>query len=109
MTHFRPVPKPQKPERGTARAKRHMDLVSQTTCACCKYLGHLTPIHELHHWIMGRGRQGKTSDLEVIGLCKFHHDMLHHNRSEWLDQFGSEDQMRIITEKMIQDIKRNTI
>lgn len=103
------VPKPTRPERGTARCKRHMGEVADTSCACCRVLGYDTPVAELHHPIIGRGAQRRTSDMGVIGLCLIHHHMLHDRRREWIQQFGSEEAMQKITAQMIEENRQRTV
>lgn len=80
----RPAPKPQKPVRGTAEARRYMNAVSQLPCICCGK----RPV-QLHHPIMGRHSQGKSSDFDVIPLCAYPcHDELHRNRLTWIARYG---------------------
>ena len=79
MKALRPAPKPQRPERGTAECRRYMSLVAQLDCIGCGRSD-----VQLHHPIMGRHSQGKTSDLDVIPVCPDCHDMIHNHRSTWL-------------------------
>ena len=59
-----PCPKPQKPERGTAACKAHMDKVAQLPCMICG----ARPV-VVHHCICGRYSQSKMSDFDTIPLC----------------------------------------
>lgn len=103
------VPKPIRPERRTARCKRHMGEVADTSCACCRAIGYDTPVAELHHPRIGRFSQGRTTDMGVIGLCRPHHDMIENDRPAFLAQFGSEAAMRKITEQMIEENRRDRV
>lgn len=76
---LRAVPKPEKPIRGTAETKRYMALVAQLDCVHC---GRSDVV--LHHVIMGRHSQGKSSDFDVIPVCPEAHDLIHNHRSVWL-------------------------
>jgi hypothetical protein len=73
------VPKPEKPIRGTAECRRHMALVAQLDCIGC---GRSDVV--LHHPIMGRHSQTKTSDMDVLPVCPDCHDLIHNHRSVWL-------------------------
>lgn len=72
-------PKPEKPRRGDAGCRRHMALVAQLDCIGCGRSD-----VQLHHPIMGRHSQGKSSDMDVLPVCPDCHDMIHNHRSAWL-------------------------
>lgn len=97
-------PKPDKPERGTCRAKRYMGLVSQLPCVCCGAM----PV-VLHHPIHGRFAQRKSSDLDVIPLCPAHHDMLHKSPYAWRSEYGDDVDYIASTRDAVAGIERNTI
>lgn len=80
---FRPVPKPEKPERGTKRCKAHMARVAAMPCAICGFW----PVHVHHRWV-GRFSQRKASDLETMPLCQRHHDELHRDASAFIERYG---------------------
>ena len=79
-------PKPERPIRRTAEARRHMDLVAQQACIICS----AWPV-VLHHPIMGRFSQTKASDMDVIPLCPAHHDELHASPRAWRERYGRAD------------------
>ena len=79
-------PKPAKPERGTAAAKRHMAQVAQQPCIICSSW----PV-VLHHVCMGRYSQTKASDFDVLPLCPAHHDELHAGPRSWRERYGRAD------------------
>lgn len=72
-------PKPEKPRRGDAGARRWMALVAQLDCVGCGRSD-----VQLHHPIMRRGAQRKSSDMDVIPVCPDCHDMIHNYRPIWL-------------------------
>jgi hypothetical protein len=97
-------PKPQKPVRGTAAARHYMDCVVQLPCVCCNRYG-----VQLHHPIHGRFAQRKASDLDVIPLCKPHHDELHLMPKWWQAKYGQDTDYIKPTHKAVERLKRNTI
>lgn len=79
-------PKPQKPERGTAACKRHMEAVAGLSCVVCGFW----PVH-VHHCISGRFGQTKASDFDTIPLCFDHHQGaagIHTNKRAWEAEHG---------------------
>lgn len=86
-----PCPKPQKPERGTAACKAHMDKVAKLPCMICR----AWPV-VVHHCICGRYGQSKMSDFDTIPLCFLHHDAtsplgIHASKSAWVKRYGQPD------------------
>lgn len=80
--------KPPKPERGTAKAKRHLEAVKALPCVIC----HAPPPSDAHHVICGRYGQRKASDFEVIPLCKSCHQegpmAIHNGKASWIQRNG---------------------
>jgi hypothetical protein len=97
-------PKPQKPERGTAEARRYMDLVAQLPCVSCNRYG-----VECHHPIMGRFAQRKSSDLDVIPVCPPCHRNLHASPASWRLHFGADYDHVEPTRKAVEQIRRRMI
>jgi hypothetical protein len=98
------VPKPAKPVRGTAAAKRYMDLVAQLACVCCGRFG-----VQVHHVTMGRFSQRRAGDFDTIPLCKTHHDELHLLPRWWRAKYGLDTDYIESTREAVEQIKRNTI
>ena len=76
-----------KPERGTARAKAHIEAVKRLPCVICAKPGP----SDAHHVFHGRYGARKASDFETIPLCRNHHqgaDGIHTNKTLWADRFG---------------------
>lgn len=76
-----------KPERGTVRAKAHLEAVKRLPCVICQRPGP----SDAHHVFHGRYGSGKASDFETIPLCKNHHqgaDGIHTNKTLWADRWG---------------------
>jgi hypothetical protein len=98
------APKPQKPIRGTAEAKRYMDFVAQVACVCCSRHG-----VQVHHCIHGRFSQSRASDFDTIPLCKPHHDELHLHPRWWRAKYGLDTDYIEPTRAAVAQIKRQTI
>jgi hypothetical protein len=104
MKELRPVPKPEKPERGTAESRRYLALVAQLPCVCCgRYWV------DRHHPIHGRFARRKSSDLEVIPLCKEHHDMLHLRPAAWRALYGMDTDHIEPTRRADEALKGRTV
>lgn len=75
-------------ERGTAKAKRHLEAVKGLPCVIC----HAPPPSDAHHCICGRYGQRKVSDFEVIPLCKACHQVgsnaIHNGKASWIARNG---------------------
>jgi hypothetical protein len=97
-------PRPEKPERGTAEAKRYMGKVAQLSCVICAR----HPV-QLHHPIMGRFAQRRSSDLDVIPLCQKHHDDLHNRPALWADRFGQDCEYSTVVRMQVAELDRRTI
>lgn len=72
-----------KPERGTAAAKAHLSSVKALPCVCCGAPGP----SDAHHVFSGRYGSRKTSDYEVIPLCRWCHQdgpqSIHRAKATW--------------------------
>jgi hypothetical protein len=79
-------PKPERPIRGTAAARRHMDEVAKQPCIMCS----AWPV-ELHHPIIGRGARRKSSDFDVLPMCPPCHAELHASTRAWREKHGRTD------------------
>lgn len=90
-------PKPVKPVRGTADAKRWLALVAAQPCVIC---GGFPVV--VHHCISGRLSQRKASDFDTIPLCPEHHDSLHHYRAAWEATHGPDTRFLPIVRGTIQ-------
>lgn len=97
-------PKPERPERGTARARAYMSLVAQLPCSICG----ATPV-VLHHPCMGRYAQRKASDFDVVPLCPRCHDALHASPSQWVRLFGVDVGWIEKTRAAVERLKARTI
>jgi hypothetical protein len=82
--------KPDKPERGTKDAERHIARVKALPCAVC---GRAGP-SDAHHCIHGRFGSRKVSDFDTIPLCKWHHqwgpEAIHNGSKTWEQKFGAD-------------------
>ena len=101
-----PAPKPQKPVRGSAEAKRYMAAVAQLACACCGRFA-----VQVHHCIHGRYSQTKASDFDTIALCDRCHRELHLcGKETWRQRVGWFDYEKIPdTRAAVARIRSNTI
>lgn len=95
-------PKPQKPERGTAAAKAHMEKVSRLCCCVCG----ARPV-EVHHTISGRFGSRKRSDFDTIPLCaETHHrhgpESIHGNRAEFERLYGPDTGFLPLVKEMLE-------
>jgi len=79
-----------KAERGTAKARAHIARVKQLPCIICLKHGP----SDAHHVICGRYGSAKASDMDVIPLCKAHHqdgpDAIHNGKASWVEKYGED-------------------
>lgn len=77
-----------KPERGTKAARAHIAVVKSLPCVICRKPGP----SDAHHVICDRYGTNKSSDFEVIPLCKSHHqdgpDAIHNGKASWVKKHG---------------------
>lgn len=77
-----------KPERGTTRARAHIERVKQLPCVVC----HAPGPSDAHHCICGRYGSRRVSDFEVIPLCKDCHQVgptaIHNGKASWVEANG---------------------
>ena len=104
MRPFTPCPKPEKPRRGDAECRAWMSLVAQLPCCICD----AHPV-ELHHPIMGRFAQRKSSDFDVIPLCPRCHLSLHASPQAWRLRFGSDVGWIDRTREAVERLKARTV
>ena len=89
-----------KPERGTARAKAHLEAVKGLPCVICARPGP----SDAHHVFHGRYGARKASDFEVIPLCRNHHqgpDGIHTNKTLWADRYGFDHEFLSVVADML--------
>jgi hypothetical protein len=93
-----------KPERGTARAKRHLAAVKALPCVICGMPGP----SDAHHVFHDRYGTGKASDFATIPLCKLHHqdgpEAIHNGKATWREKHGPDYGF---LEQVRADIERN--
>lgn len=72
--------------------KQYLAECARVPCAVC----FAWPVH-VHHCIMGRFSQSRSSDFDVIPLCPMHHTGLnpdnpaiHEERALWEQRFGKD-------------------
>ena len=77
-----------KPERGTSEALAHIYRVKQLPCVICGKPGP----SDAHHVICDRYGQRKSSDFDIIPLCKEHHqhgpEAIHNGKKSWARKHG---------------------
>jgi|VirMetMinimDraft_7_1064189.scaffolds.fasta_scaffold161033_2 hypothetical protein len=77
-----------KPERNTKKSLAHISRVKELPCVICRKPGP----SDAHHIICDRYGQAKTSDFDVIPLCKAHHqdgpEAIHQNKRQWVEKHG---------------------
>jgi hypothetical protein len=98
------APKPAKPVRGTKDARAYMGLVAQLPCVACRRFG-----VQVHHVIMGRGSQGRSSDFDTIPLCKPCHDSLHLRPEEWRLRYGMDADYIEPTRRAVEALRARTV
>lgn len=68
----------------------YMMAVKRLPCAVCCY----PPPSDAHHCIHDRFGTRKTSDFDVIPLCKAHHqdgpDAIHNGKETWRQKYGAD-------------------
>jgi hypothetical protein len=104
VKELRAAPKPAKPVRGTKAASAYMGLVAQLPCVVCRRFG-----VQVHHVIMGRGSQGRSSDFDTIPLCKPCHDSLHNNPTTWRMAYGPDHSFIEPTRRAVDALRARTV
>lgn len=94
-------PKPGKPRRGDRACREHMSLVAQLNCIGCGRSD-----VQLHHPIMGRFSQTKTSDMEVLPTCPACHDLIHNHRDVWLKNHKADWEYLEQTQKAVERLRK---
>jgi hypothetical protein len=101
------VPKPERPETGTAAGLRYLALVRQLPCVCCgRYPS------AAHHPIMGRFARRRSSDFDAIPLCYDHHqgnDGIHASPAKWRALWGADTDYCDPTRRAVEALKGRTI
>ena len=90
-----------KPERGTARAKAHLEAVKGLPCVICARPGP----SDAHHVFHGRYGARKASDFEVIPLCRWCHqdgpNSIHQAKDSWRKLNGSDfDYLSVVADML---------
>lgn len=106
MKAFRPVPKPERPIRGTAEAKRWMSLVAQLGCILPGCGVH--PV-QLHHVAHGRFSQSRSSDLSVLPLCPKHHQFRTDHGETWAQMYGFDHEYLSEVKRQVEALDARTI
>ena len=101
---LRACPKPERPERGTAKARAYMAEVARLPCCACGS----SPV-VCHHPIMGRHSQRKASDLDVIPLCAKCHDHLHRSPDFWREWHGFDTDFSAPTRAAVERARKSLI
>jgi len=87
-------------EEGKA-ALQYQGLVKQLPCAVCGAAGP----SDAHHVIHDRFSSRKSSDLDVIPLCKIHHqdgpEAIHNGKERWREKHGPDHGYLEQTREMI--------
>lgn len=102
-------PKAQRPERGTAQARSHLERVKRLPCVIC---GRPGP-SDAHHCICGRYGSRKVSDFAVIPLCKQCHQdgplAIHNGKASWAERNGPDYEYLPVVADMLADELTRTI
>ena len=93
-----------KAERGTVKARAHLARVKKLPCVICLKHGP----SDAHHVICGRYGSAKTSDMDVIPLCKAHHqegaDAIHNGKESWIAKYGEDYKYLALVEQWLKGI-----
>ncbi len=85
-------------------ARRYMWLVKQLPCAVCGAAGP----SDAHHVIHDRYGSRKSSDFDVVPLCKLHHqngpDAIHNGKQSWREKYGPDHGLIEQTRKLVRDM-----
>jgi len=69
-------------------ARKYVGMVKQLPCAVCGAPGP----SDAHHVIHDRYGSRKSSDFDVVPLCKLHHqdgpDAIHNGKESWREKYG---------------------
>ena len=92
-----------KPERNTTKSRAYMRRVKMLPCVICG----AAPPSDAHHVICERYGQSKTSDYDVIPLCKRHHqngpEAIHNGKRSWIEKHGNDFDYIPLVKKMLGD------
>lgn len=97
-------PKPERPLRGTAECREYLADVAQLSCVCCG----AHPV-VVHHTIMGRHAQRKSSDLDTIPLCPSHHDQIHKSPGLWRAFYGFDTEYIPATRRAVEKLRKQRL
>lgn len=83
----------------TVAEKRHMSRVAELGCVVCRNLGHGPTPAELHHPRTGVGKGQRSSNMDVLPICPFHHrlgghgEAFHSGQKTWQAKYGTEAEL----------------
>lgn len=85
-------------------ARQYVGLVKQLGCAVCGAPGP----SDAHHVIHDRYGSRKSSDFDVIPLCKFHHqdgpEAIHNGKESWREKHGPDHGLIEVTRKRVGEL-----
>lgn len=101
---LRAAPKPEKPRRGDRACREHIAMIKQLPCVICGRYG-----VEAHHVAHDRFAQRKSSDMDVIPLCRPCHETRTRTGRVWREIYGPDHGFLGKVAKQIAELKRRTV
>ena len=71
--------------------RKYYNSVAELGCIVCRMDGFEDTPCQLHHLREGAGMSQRS--VEVIPLCKYHHDAFHLDRVKFTRRYGSEEDL----------------
>ena len=88
-----------------SQIKLHLQIVAELGCIICYKMGYVDSPAEIHHIKNGYGIAKKSSYLEVIPLCPYHHrnsdEAYHFSPEKFTEKWGTQEELLQETKDML--------
>ena len=85
--------------------QKHLAIVAELGCIVCHIEGHHDTPAEIHHIKDGFGLGKKSSHLQTIPLCPYHHrtsnEAYHYSPKAFTEKWGTQQQLLQLTKDML--------
>lgn len=101
----------------TKDEKRHLNLVASLGCIPCLLDGFPHTPAEIHHPRAGTGMARRASHYDAIPLCPAHHrgtnhphtPSIHMDKHRFIEQYGTEADLLVLTRRALELVKENIV
>jgi|TARA_R100000482_G_C5125363_1_gene148393 hypothetical protein len=84
---------------------QHLSKVAELGCIVCRKMGYPDTPAEIHHIKNGSGIGKKSSHLEAIPLCAYHHrisnEAFHHSPKKFTEKWGTQQELLGETKELL--------